>query len=174
MHVFCVDDDDFHRGKIQEVVSQSCELKGISDCTIIGCCDGDDFLKKVDGITPKFITLDINMPNKDGLSTLVRYKKLNPSVPIYMASSENESVVKRLHTKKRDDIDPAKKEQLLSKVVDRVKNGVHEPDKLNSVLEAVANLGMDPIAVAKSYGANGFIIKPFDRDQTAEILARLL
>lgn len=174
MHVFCVDDDDFHREKIINVVRKALSLKGITDCEVVGCVDGVDFLQKVQGHTPKFVTLDINMPNKDGLSTLVRYKQVAPTVPVIMASSENDKVVKRLSTDRHFSADPAKKEQLLSKVIDRVKNDQIEEGKLNSVLEAVANLGMDPITVAKNNGAKGFLKKPFEEEKTAEILTRFL
>ncbi|PCK06027.1 MAG: hypothetical protein COA42_17595 [Alteromonadaceae bacterium] len=176
MYVFCVDDVDGHREKIQEVIESACAKKGITDCTIIGCCDGVDFLKKVEGKTPQFVTMDLNMPNMDGLSALVRYKRLKPSVPVIIASSENESVVGRLNKpgKTFTIVDPEKQKELLAKVIDRVSKGIVEPKKMNSVLEAVANLRMDPIAVARSCGAKGILVKPYDRDKTAEILARFL
>ncbi|NRB40780.1 MAG: response regulator [Pseudomonadales bacterium] len=174
MHIFCVDDDDFHREKIINVVRKALVLKGVSDCEVVGCVDGDDFLNKVQGTTPAFVTMDINMPNKDGLSALIRYKHLAPSVPVIMASSENDKVVKRLSTDRHFSADPEKKEQLLSKVIERVRNDQMEEGKLNSVLEAVANLGMDPMTVAKNNGAKGFLKKPFEEDKTAEILTRFL
>lgn len=174
MYIFCVDDDDFHRSKIQTVIEKACIIKGVSDAEVIGCVDGNDFLEKVQGKTPQFVTMDINMPNKDGLSALVRYHKLSPSVPVIMASSENDKVVKRLSTDRHFSVDDDKKEKLLSKVIERVSNDTVDPGKLNSVLEAVANLGMDPITVAKTCGAKGFLKKPFDEDKTADILTRFL
>lgn len=172
--VYCVDDDAFHLGKIQKVVEKACGLKGINDFEVIGCKDGYDFLAKVPQKKPKLITLDINMPNFDGLSTLVRYKVLNPSATILMVSSENEAVVQRLTSKHHTNVDPQKKQALLKSVIDRVKTGNKEPGKINSVLEAVSSLGLDPLSVAMKNGAREILQKPFDVDQASTIIARYL
>ncbi|NRB40209.1 MAG: response regulator [Pseudomonadales bacterium] len=174
MNVFCVDDDDFHRSKIRQCVEKACTIKGIDDCVIIECADGDEFLEKVKAKVPSLITLDITMPKKDGLSTLVRYRHLNPSVKILIVSSENARVVRRLSTKKYFSTDESKKQELLAKVIERVKTDNIEPGKLNSVLEAVSNLGLDPIQVAKECGATGFLRKPYDMDSTANDISLMI
>ncbi|MBF0277777.1 MAG: response regulator [SAR324 cluster bacterium] len=173
MEVFCVDDTEFHLGKITKVIEQACAAKGISDCEIVQCCDGKDFLNKVSGKLPVLVTLDINMPNMDGLSTLVRYRHLNPAAKILMVSSENEAVVQRLASEHHK-VDEKKKQMLLSSVISRVKSGEVVPGKINSVLEAVASLGMDPLKVARENGASDIVKKPFDVEKAVFTVTRYL
>ncbi len=174
MFVFCVDDDDFHRGKIQKVIEQACQEKGIQNCEIVPCTDGQDFLTKVASRSPRLVTLDINMPNMDGLSTLVRYRHQNPGAQILMVTSENVSVVARLGTSHHANVDENKKQALLASVINRVKSGQTEPGKISSVLEAVASLGMDPLQVAKANGASDILKKPFDVDAASKVVTRYL
>lgn len=174
MDVFCVDDNELHLEKIQKAVEKACEMKKISDCNIILCKDGQELLTKSSGKSPQLVTLDINMPNVDGLSALIRFKKAVPGSSVIMVSSENEAVVTRLTGKHNTNLDPQKKEALLTNVINRVRSGIVEPGKINSVLEAVSNLGMDPLKVALSNGAREILIKPYDMDAAAQTVSKYL
>lgn len=174
MHIFCVDDDPFHRSKSKKIVETACQIRGITDYEIIECSDGKDFLQKTIGKSPRLVLLDINMPNMDGLSALVRAKVLYPQAIFMMASSENEQVISRHSSTHHDGISPEKQKELIAKVVDRVRSGVQEAGKINSVLEAISQLGADPIPIAKQQGAVEFLQKPYDLDVSSKIIAKYL
>lgn len=177
MNIYCVDDSHLHISKMTEVIKAVCSLKDISDYQLIECSDATQLIEKAKYYPPFLITMDINMPSMDGLSALVRMRKMYPNCIIVMVSSESKDVVKRLctvDTKKHFDADDAKKQEMLDKVIARVKSGVKEPGKINSVLEACASLGMDPIVVAKNNGADAFISKPFDIAEASKKISSIL
>lgn len=174
MYLYCVDDDSFHRSKAKKVLEQACEQRHISDYEIIECSDGQELLNQAQSKTPKVVLLDINMPNLDGLSALVKMRKKFPSVVIIMASSENEKIIKRLTTESISDVDAQKKEMLVNKVIARVRDDIVEPGKINSVLEAASQLGIDPIQLARKNGASEFLQKPYDVNASVPIVSRYL
>jgi two-component system, chemotaxis family, protein-glutamate methylesterase/glutaminase len=66
-------------------------LNGIPGIEVAGTSfDGDDCLAMMDKLKPDVITLDINMPKRDGLSTLREIRKRNPHTVVLMVSSANE------------------------------------------------------------------------------------
>ena len=177
--IYCVDDSSMHLSKIKSAVAEACSLRNISSYRLIECSDGKELLDSVKNHRPSLITMDIHMPVMDGLSTLVRLRSLFPTCPMVMVSSENEDVVMRHALNKSNlhhhyDAPEEKKREMLEKVAKRVKAGVQEEGKINSILEACACLGMDPIAVAKHYGANAFISKPFDVSDASKKISDLL
>lgn len=177
MNIFCVDDVKFHRQRSKELVEQVCSEKNLSSVTIFECKNGAELIDQAKDHPPSLVMMDINMPEMDGLSALVKFRSLYPgySTKIVMVSSENKKTTGRLaSTNKAIPNDINKKKDLLNKVIERVKSGNNEPGKINSVLEACANLDMDPVEVAKDNGANGFISKPFDAQPTSEKLAKFL
>lgn len=175
MYIYCVDDHLIHLERIREIIVNICRECKLSEYEIIECHDGADLLEKAVKKPPRLITLDINMPVMDGLSALVKIRQLFPAAKVVMVSSENESALKRLASKTDNfNIDEQKKHQLLSRVIDRIKNGVHEQGKINSVLEACINLGMDPLKVSKELGANGYITKPINTEAAHDLLNGLI
>ncbi len=63
-------------------------LHGIPGIEVAGTSfDGDDCLAMMDKLKPDVITLDINMPRRDGLSTLREIRKRSPRTVVLMVSS---------------------------------------------------------------------------------------
>ena len=81
MKVLVVDDSAFMRMIISDMLNSD---PGIN---VVGTAnDGDDALEKIPQLRPDVITLDINMPRRDGLSTLKEIMKRHPT-PVIMLSS---------------------------------------------------------------------------------------
>lgn len=174
MHIYCVDDTSSHLLRIIRSVRAACEAKGIKDFTIVECSDGQELLDKIGNNEPVLVTLDINMPIVDGLTALVKLRSQKQKCNIIMISSENIDVIKRLATKGRYGADDKKQKKLLMNVVDRVKSGQEEEGKINSILEACANLGMDPLEVAKMCGATDIIQKPYEIEDASKKIQRYM
>jgi two-component system, chemotaxis family, protein-glutamate methylesterase/glutaminase len=81
------DDTALYRRTIADI------LKSIPDVEVIGSAyDGEDCLDLVQRIQPDLITLDIQMPRRDGLSTLEELKRRkNPSEVVMVCSETVES-----------------------------------------------------------------------------------
>lgn len=79
--VLIVDDSPFIRRVIADW------LKGEPDIEVVGtACDGEDALAKIETLSPDLITLDVEMPRRDGLSTLEEVMKRFPT-PVIMVSA---------------------------------------------------------------------------------------
>jgi len=174
MKVYCVDDNPLHRKKSKELVEHACNIKNVKNCEIIECVNGRDFLDRAKGTSPALVMLDINMPELDGLSTLVKIRKQNKLTKIVMVSSESADAVLRFKSKEREAISDQKKLDLLNKVVDRIRSNNEEEGKINSVLEACGNLNLDPVVIARHLGANEYIAKPYNIDEASHIVSNLI
>ncbi len=86
MAVFIVDDSTIGR----EVVKKALELNGYTD--IVEAEDGVVALEKIKANTKKvdLYILDINMPNMDGLTLLGEIRKIDPSSPVIMLTTETD------------------------------------------------------------------------------------
>jgi CheY-like chemotaxis protein len=176
LKVICIDDVPMHLSLIQSSL-RLLKNKGI-DVEVIGTAvngqDGFTLYQKLVGANnrPDFITMDIRMPVLDGLSALVKIKGMNPSQKVIMVSSEDENTVARTPlTAKMSD---AEKMALIQKVVPRVKGGLQEPGKINSILQACDELHINPIAVAKSLQAQGYLHKPYDPEKVSVVIAAVM
>lgn len=79
--VLVVDDSAFFRTAISRMLSNDPEIQ------VIGIArDGDEALEQVQKLKPDVITLDIEMPKRDGLSTLQALMAEHPT-PVIMVSS---------------------------------------------------------------------------------------
>lgn len=172
--IFITDDNDLHAKLLSNEIIDYTTKKSMPAPELIHFENGNDVIGGHEGKTPHLITLDINMPVMDGLSALVKLQKKYPSTPIMMVSSEDIHKVGRLTKKDLSGLSPEEKQGLLNKVVDRVKENQEEEGKINSILEAVSSLHMDPIAVARDLGAAAYVHKPFSREEVEERLNRLL
>lgn len=81
INVLVVDDSAFFRTAISRMLSNDPEIQ------VIGIArDGDEALEQVRKLKPDVITLDIEMPKRDGLSTLQTLMAEHPT-PVIMVSS---------------------------------------------------------------------------------------
>jgi CheY-like chemotaxis protein len=174
MYIYCVDDNPLQLRRAKQLVELACKEKNLNNVEIIECQDGAQLLQGVKENAPAMILLDINMPVLDGLSALARLRNDNKKTKVIMVSSEDSKVIKRFKTGERSEIDDDKKKELLKKVVDRVVAGNNEEGKINSILEACGNLGLDPIQVAKDLGADEYIQKPYEQDAASKVLGKLM
>ena len=78
--VLVVDDSAFMRKIIQDILSSDNEIKVISTAR-----NGKEALEKVKSLKPDVITLDVEMPEVDGLSCLKEINKIT-DIPVIMLS----------------------------------------------------------------------------------------
>ena len=74
-------DDDLH---IQRLYKDELEEEGYE---IVVASTGKDALELFDKENPDIVTLDILMPDMDGISLLRKMKELKPSIPIIMSTA---------------------------------------------------------------------------------------
>ena len=172
MYLFCADDNPIQLKRASELLELMCKEKNIDNYEIVEFQNGAELLEKAAVITPSVILLDINMPVLDGLSTLVKLRSSNSKAKIIMVSSEDSNVVKRFAKGGRTEIDDSKKTELFNKVVERVRKNKEEEGKINSVLDACGNLGLDPVQVAKDLGADEYILKPYEAEEACKVLLK--
>ncbi|MGM0413797.1 MAG: protein-glutamate methylesterase/protein-glutamine glutaminase [Bacillota bacterium] len=88
-----VDDSAFMRKLFKESIEKDTELNVIETAR-----NGKDALKKLKNIQPDVITLDIEMPVKDGITTLKEIHKSYPEIPVIMVSAldNRDTVMKAL------------------------------------------------------------------------------
>lgn len=83
--VLVVDDSSFSRRAISECLSRDPEVE------VVGTASGGQHaIALVDALEPDVMTLDIEMPDLDGLSTLRALQKKHPHLPVIMCSSLTE------------------------------------------------------------------------------------
>ncbi len=79
--VLVVDDSAFMRNILTSALSKDPEI------TVLGSAkDGEDALEKIKQLNPDVVTLDIEMPRRDGLATLQEIMRSSPR-PVIMVSS---------------------------------------------------------------------------------------
>ncbi|UOQ85595.1 protein-glutamate methylesterase/protein-glutamine glutaminase [Gracilibacillus salinarum] len=83
--VLVVDDSAFMRKMISDIIRSSDSLECVDTAR-----NGEDALKKIEKWKPDVITLDVEMPIKDGIQTLTEIMEQNP-LPIVMLSSLTKS-----------------------------------------------------------------------------------
>ena len=165
--VIVVDDLDMHRTMLKQTLRTAASGLDDFDFEVIEeCASGKELLKSRNLETCDLITLDIRMPELDGLSTLLQLrKKLFIRTPICMASSEEEGNIDRFLIESSSDkvkgMSFEDKMEHLSKVEKRILAGVTEEGKVNDLLTACEKLLVDPQHYAKQIGANGFLHKPY-------------
>lgn len=80
--VVIVDDSAFMRKVISDIIDSSDEFEVVAKFR-----NGSELINKVDIYKPDIITLDIEMPNMNGLETLKELKKRKKNYPVIMLSS---------------------------------------------------------------------------------------
>ncbi|MFN2362875.1 MAG: response regulator, partial [Halarsenatibacteraceae bacterium] len=91
--VMVVDDSAFMRKLFTDSIEKDSKLNVIETAR-----NGKDALRKLKKIQPDVITLDIEMPVKDGLTTLKEINKIYPEIPVIMVSAldKRDTVMKAL------------------------------------------------------------------------------
>jgi two-component system, chemotaxis family, protein-glutamate methylesterase/glutaminase len=85
IRVLVVDDSVVTRKVLCEVLSADPEIEIAATAA-----DGSIALAKLPGLNPDLITLDVEMPGKSGLDTLIEIRKSHPNLPVIMFSSLTE------------------------------------------------------------------------------------
>ncbi|MFW6237917.1 MAG: protein-glutamate methylesterase/protein-glutamine glutaminase [Halanaerobiales bacterium] len=80
--ILIVDDSAFMRQMLKRTINRDSELK-----TIATAINGADALRKIKEYEPDVVTLDIDMPVKDGLETLEEVIKLDKPLPVIILSA---------------------------------------------------------------------------------------
>lgn len=79
--VLIVDDAAFMRRMIKEILSKN-------GYDVVGeASDGAQAIEKYQELTPDLVTMDITMPEMDGITALKEIKKINPSAKVIMCSA---------------------------------------------------------------------------------------
>ncbi|UMZ73383.1 protein-glutamate methylesterase/protein-glutamine glutaminase [Natranaerofaba carboxydovora] len=82
INVLVVDDSAFMRKVVSDIVESGKGLKVISTAR-----NGKQAIEKIKELNPDVVTLDIEMPELDGLETLKKLKSLGIKIPVIMLSS---------------------------------------------------------------------------------------
>ena len=175
-----VDDQAMHRGVIKNMLDQLGRESGNFTFNIVA--EFEDGQQCIDGITaanPDMVTMDLRMPNVDGLTAvlLLRRKGLFDR-PIVVVSSESEENFE-LHRVKA--VSPKiaamsfeEKLGLMAKIEERVLAGVKEEGKINDLLNGCQTLDLNPVRYSIHIGANGFLHKPYKIEQVQAMVPEVL
>jgi two-component system chemotaxis response regulator CheB len=85
IRVLVVDDSAFMRRMITRVFEADSQIQVVGQA-----CDGAEALQKIGQLKPQLVTLDIEMPEMDGMETLRQIVAYYPSVRVIMVSSLTE------------------------------------------------------------------------------------
>ena len=83
MQIGIVDDSEFSRNRLKW-----CLKRIFPDASFIECVDGKEALEKLPGEDLDFVTLDLVMPNIDGLGVLKHLKELGFQSPIVILTAD--------------------------------------------------------------------------------------
>jgi len=96
--IMIVDDAAFMRMMLKDILTKG------SHEVVAEAEDGKKCLQIFPETKPDLVTLDITMPELDGMNTLLALKKLDPSVKVVMVSAmgQQESVIQAIKAGARD------------------------------------------------------------------------
>jgi two-component system chemotaxis response regulator CheY len=79
--ILIVDDAAFMRMMIKDILSKN-------GFDVVGeAANGDEAVDRYKELTPDLVTMDITMPEKDGIAALKEIKKINPAAKVIMCSA---------------------------------------------------------------------------------------
>lgn len=110
--VLIVDDAKFMRVTLKNIIKD--------DFVVVGeASDGREAVKLYEELKPNIVTLDITMPNKDGIEALKEIKKIDPGAKVIMCSAmgQRKMVFKAVKNGAKDFlVKPFKKEDVKKKL----------------------------------------------------------
>lgn len=179
MKLICVDDFPLHLNLLISTLKAADASGEFNFEKVKTCVNGIEAVEavkacKASGTKIDLITLDIRMPEMDGLSALVAIKSINPVIKCVMASSEDEDTVKKHGSKRGDNLSMEQKLGLISKVALRIRSGKKEEGKINLILDACDELCLSPIEMAKYFKADGFLHKPYTPEKVSETFKKVM
>jgi two-component system chemotaxis response regulator CheB len=143
LRILVVDDSAFMRKIITDMINSDPQL------TVVGTAfDGLDALQKTSQLRPDVITLDVNMPRMDGLTTLKRLMKQHPLPIIMLSAATQEGAETTFTALKLGAVDYIPKpsgqisldiEKVRNELVDKIKTAAqakivtHEPETCSRV-----------------------------------------
>ncbi len=80
--ILIIDDSVFSRGLLKNIIEQH-----HPNCRVASSSDGIKGLEKIRTFQPNLITLDIEMPNMNGLDVLLELRKHDTKIPVIVVSS---------------------------------------------------------------------------------------
>lgn len=80
--VIVVDDSALMRKIVSDIINSNSDMEVINTSR-----NGEDLLNKINIQKPDVITLDVEMPKMDGITTLEKIKEENYNIPVIMLSS---------------------------------------------------------------------------------------
>ena len=180
MRIIAADDTKLHINFLRSTIEKLNSTNAIGEeVELISTCEnGQRLFQEVTANQDalNLILCDIRMPICDGLTALVRIKQQFSYIPMIMVSSESPKTILNMNqlrgAKQNLALEDTKKEELLNKVVQRIRTDKSEPGKINSILEACEKLGLDPIFTAMKMGAQGYVSKPYDVNKLTDIITR--
>lgn len=180
IRVMLTDDLEMHRSMLRmNLGSYTRNHPEVAFQVLAECANGGELLTALGDVEPDLITLDIRMPEMDGLTTLLHLRRrLRLRCPILMASSEEEANVDRFFKERVSEqvrsLSFDDKCGHMDKVEERVLSGQREAGKINDLLPGCEKLRLDPVRYADHLGASGFLQKPYTPEQTDTALAAVL
>lgn len=100
INVLVIDDSAFMRKMISEILSSDDRIKVVGTAR-----NGKDGLAKIKQLSPDVVTLDIEMPILDGISTLQEIMKTNPLPVVMVSSITSRGAMKTIHAISKGAVD---------------------------------------------------------------------
>ena len=138
--VLIADDHDIVRQGINTIISDT------SDISVVGEAEnGDEVLKKIRELDVDVVIMDYDMPNRNGLDTLIELKAMNPKLPVIILSmfSEDHYGVRFLKAGASGYLGKSNVTQQLVEAIRRVVSG-HKYISPNLADKLVLELNKDP------------------------------
>lgn len=175
MRVIIADDEPTMRSRLMAAIDH---LEAPFDCVkVCGVAEnGAELIAAVEQATAiDLVISDVRMPEMDGLSSLVYLRSKYPALKIILLSSETSVSIQGAGQAagNAENAENAAKYELLDKIAARICRQENEPGKINSILAGCEKLAMAPCAVARHFGAQGFVRKPISTAKLKTLLSRL-
>lgn len=159
--VLVVDDSAFMRKMISDMLNTNPRINVIGTAR-----NGSEALAKITELSPDVVTLDVEMPVMDGISTLKEIMRQNPLPVIMLSSLTKQGADKTIQSMSLGAVDfiakPSGsisldinkiKNEIISKVVDAAKSQVHRLTEQYQTIEPIS-----PIRVSKTGRSNEVVV----------------